>query len=223
MDIQFEIQDLAFSMVILSEQNNPSILTPDFLKETNIVNKDWLLDDNIFCTPQFANIGYKNGVRFSLDCQSLSVVDIAPNGDEFPVPDIATKFIEAVPLVKYHSLGINFDGLVAFNDPKHGKRFMIEKFLNKDILGTGFNIISFTPNLSIQWEDTVCNLSFQNMNEGKLKDTTVYGIAFKANFHREFKKINDNKLRNSTIIEKINGWSVDKKRYLSIVKNLISG
>ena len=110
--------DIAFSIVITAQNHNPTILNPDFLIRNEIVPADWPLDRDrpILTTPVHSTLCFGVGVCFNIDPDRLSISDSAPTGDVFPVPEIATKYLETLPHVNYRALGINFDKALVFPD-----------------------------------------------------------------------------------------------------------
>lgn len=98
-----------FSIVVLANDHNPTILNPDFLKAQNIVPGDWELAGPPITTPPFATVEYNSGVSISVDSNKLQVTD---NKTQIPndskVKNIVHQYVETLSYVRYLSLGINF-------------------------------------------------------------------------------------------------------------------
>lgn len=219
-----EKYDFSFSVVVLAENNNPTILNPDFLIRTKIVPSDWALNEPPLTTPAFSRINYSTGVLFTVDPERFTVQDSAPGGEFFPVPEIAVKYIEKIPHVKYHSLGINFEKALMFPKVKSASEFQKLRFLKNGPWEMGGDLSDFATKFIYSFSDSQCNITFSSpvilklpQYEGKPKD----GLIISANFHRDFKKIKDHEERNKNIIEYIVRWEKDKSIFESITDKLI--
>lgn len=97
------------TVVVLSEGNNPKLLSHDFLARNGIVSEDWQIRD-IVVTPPFAQILYENRVQFVVEMNKLQVK--VNNPDLLPwektLPDMAMKYLEVLPHVAYKGVGMNF-------------------------------------------------------------------------------------------------------------------
>lgn len=97
------------SVVVLSEGNNPKLLSHDFLARNGIVPEDWQIRD-IVITPPFSQILYENGVQFTVEINKLQVRANNPEliDWEKELPAMASKYLELLPHVTYKGVGINF-------------------------------------------------------------------------------------------------------------------
>lgn len=97
------------SVVVLSEGNNPKLLSHDFLARNGIVPEDWQIRD-IVVTPPFSQILYENGVQFVVEINKLQVKVNNPDlfSWEKELPAMASKCLEVLPHVTYRGVGINF-------------------------------------------------------------------------------------------------------------------
>ena len=108
------------SIVVLANENNPTILNPDFLKIQKIVPEDWEVSDDPITTPPFSSVKYSNGytiivendkVQFAQDGESID----APSTR---LPEISQNYLTVLPHVKYSALGLNFRIAITADDPK---------------------------------------------------------------------------------------------------------
>lgn len=104
-----DLKLLNASVVVLSEGNNPKLLSHDFLARNGIVPEDWQIRD-IVVTPPFSQILYENGVQFVVEINKLQVKVNNPDlfSWEKELPAMASKYLEVLPHVTYRGVGINF-------------------------------------------------------------------------------------------------------------------
>jgi len=97
------------SVVILAEAHNPSILSPDWLKEKKIISEN---PSNFVHTPDFAVFESKT---FSLivDRQRLQLTAKKTSPKVLgALISIISRYFELLPHIPYLRLGLNFDWLV---------------------------------------------------------------------------------------------------------------
>src|SRR3989338_2693512 len=123
----------SFSIVILAQAHNPSILNPDFLKNQGIIS-NLLTPNKIICTPPVAQVSYVEGISITAEFDKLQFTDVSPKRIplESPVPEISEKYIKTLPHVKYTAIGLNFIGHYTKKDNKLISSFLYNKFLKKD-------------------------------------------------------------------------------------------
>lgn len=104
-----EYQLLNVAIVVLSEGNNPKLLSHDFLARNNIVPDDWEMRD-VLVTPPFSRLKYKNGVEFIVEINKLQIKVDNPEALAWDVelPGMARQYLQVLPHVNYTGVGINF-------------------------------------------------------------------------------------------------------------------
>ena len=122
------------SIVILAENNNPSILNPDFLKHNNIVPSDYIIKD-VLCTPPFAQVTFDNKYVIAVDQDKLQFLDNDPDRipTESKIAKMAESYITTLPFVRYRALGINFVGYYEFTNDELPLRYLASHFLKDDL------------------------------------------------------------------------------------------
>jgi hypothetical protein len=184
-----ETYDFSFSVVIIAENHNPTILNPDFLKRNNIIEQDWPVDQNrlVLTTPAHSEVSFLNGVTISLDPRRLIIKDMAPTGQYFPVPEIATKFLQTLPHVSYNKIGINFEKAVIFDNKKYAYSFQKDKYLKNGPWSENRKLNQFVCKFIFLLDNGNCNVSFsspQQISLIEMKNTPQLGILASANFDR---------------------------------------
>jgi hypothetical protein len=123
---------LNFSIVVVAEHHNPTILNPDFLARNNIVPDEWSwnLREDCFSTPPLAQVKYENGVSLLCEQSKLQVVDGGESVDpaESLVDAIAVSYLRTLPHVRYMGLGVNFKAMLPCEHPSSA---LTDRFLKK--------------------------------------------------------------------------------------------
>lgn len=113
---------ILFSVVVVGGDHNPTILNPDFLAIREIVPKEWEWEvaDPAITTPPFAIVRYTNGTSITVERNKLQVADSSVGNDpmDSKVPEIARRYVNTLPHVRYTAVGINFHSIVEVPDPE---------------------------------------------------------------------------------------------------------
>jgi len=121
---------LNFSIVVVAEHHNPTILNPDFLARNTIVPDDWgwKRSDDCVSTPPVAQVKYENGVSLLCEQSKLQVVDGSESVDPAGslVDDIAVSYLRTLPHVRYTGLGVNFKAMIPCEQPSSA---LMDRFL----------------------------------------------------------------------------------------------
>ena len=114
------VSHFEFSVVVVANDHNPTILNPDFLERQGIVQEGWgwKVMGPAITTPPFATVSYDSGVTVSVESHRLQVTDTSATGgpQSSKVVDIARRYVEVLSHVRYSAVGINFRSLVAHAD-----------------------------------------------------------------------------------------------------------
>ena len=115
-----DIELVQFSIVLVANDHNPSLINPDFLEREGIIDEKWGWEraGDPITTPPFATVPYEGGVTVTVEPSKLQVVD---RGSKVPtqshVGDIVNRYVQVLPHVPYRAVGINFNGAVKMPDP----------------------------------------------------------------------------------------------------------
>lgn len=185
--MQLEIFDIA--VVVTAEENNPTILHPEFLRSQNIVPKEWEIAEGPICTPPFSMVKFANGLLFTVESKKLQVEDTEPPKDYSlsVAHNYALKYLQALPHVLYTGVGINLKGFIEW---KESDKLVIERFLktgpwNDDALSPeGFGLRLVYP-----VGKGILRLSIDSGKLQRPKDSPGRnGILLSANYHKDLFK-----------------------------------
>ena len=103
-----ELQIIDASIALVANNNNPTILNPDFLKYNAIIPSDWELSTSPIVTEPFAQVSFKNAFQITsqfqkivFSCNDFSEIDLET------IASTAKRYIETIYNVKYVALGFN--------------------------------------------------------------------------------------------------------------------
>ena len=121
-----------FSIVVIAQAHNPTILNPDFLKNNNIVEAA-LTPKIVICTMPVAQVVYEEGISIVAEFERLQFIDTSSERipENSPIPQIAARYIETLPHVRYTAAGINFSGHYLFKDKDSARSFLSGKFIKE--------------------------------------------------------------------------------------------
>ena len=123
------IQPLQFSIVVLGENHNPTIINPDFLALRDIVPDKWKWKrgEPIITTPPFAQVTYDNNISIQVRPNLAQFLD--PRGCnplDSEILHISKEFVKTLRHVRYSAVGFNFHYLSEMELPDE---FLIKRFL----------------------------------------------------------------------------------------------
>ena len=212
-----EIRLVEFSVVLVANSNNPSIINPDFLRYNKIVDADYEVQDSPISTPAFSQVAFKNGITIVSDPARVMLTQAGTlNREHVLLPEIARRYLKCVPHVPYHAIGIN------------PKRF---------VPGQGANLIAGMLRDKSSW------MSFKDsLPEVQLKaiyrysERTIFlditsavitengkktsGILFQANFHRELTET-DAESRIKHLSSLLDSWESDLDDFYNLTSKFL--
>jgi hypothetical protein len=179
-----KLELLNVSVVVLAQGHNPTILHPAFLESQGIVPPDWQLAEPPICTPPLSVVKFANGIVFSVESNKFQVVEerASPESPGSKASELAIKYIEKLPHVRYTAVGVNFNGFIAVDSPAE---HLIERFLKPG----NWNSEALKPQalglrLSYAAAGGIVNLS---CDPSRVRRTPAEpqrrGIAVRANYH----------------------------------------
>lgn len=211
------------AIVTAAKNHNPTILNPDFLKRNKIVFEEGWEAEKILTTDVFSQVGFKNGFVITVDPQKIVFTDNGPSRSISKpllpsLDEIAIKYIDTLPHVKYSAVGVNFKAVVPFESQEESESFVRDKVISSGpwkefaggiksaILKFVYPIASGTLNISME------PATFQE-KAGQSEQKNVMLIS--ANFHRDISIDSDEAIEKMK--ETIEGWKNDRDNFFEMI------
>ncbi|HIK06247.1 MAG TPA: hypothetical protein IGS40_16280 [Trichormus sp. M33_DOE_039] len=210
MSQKFEVQELLIAIAV--KQQNPSILTADFLRYTGIIPSDWELARPPVLTNTAAQVVFQNGVSLIAEVNRIIFAEAIANKEpsEVQIPAIAHKYIETVKQVNYQGIGINLRGFVLDETKNQTTRnYIFSKLLQP---GAWQDFGSAPVQASMRFVYTLDDTQlYLDVNEAELQypdQTSKPAVLFSANFSRAIAQ-EEAKDRIATMDIVIDKWQTD--------------
>lgn len=202
------------SCVVVADQHNPSILNPDWLVKTEIIDREWKLADPSITTPLFARCSYVNKVQLVLEPNKLTVSSSPADNSDLSdqLPRIVRRYIDSLPHIPYKQLGNNFRFSTEMQDvlSKLKNKLVKEGNWNTDDISkikTTFQYFcnGYRINLTVESSDT-------REESGTDKEVSTLILGF--NYHRELNDL-------SSLRGGIDSWQNDYKDAVRRTKEIV--
>lgn len=178
-----EKEFIEFSLVILANDHNPTILNPDFLQRNQIVNDEWgwQVIGQPITTPPFATVQYDSKVVVTVEPMKLQVTDNSGQSiEKNHICEIVSNYVNCLPHVDYLALGINFTNI---SKVENVNEYLIDRFLKDGSWNRNANKMqSVGFKFSYGLENGTIAFS---IDKGSRKAVDKPFIVSRANFHRE--------------------------------------
>ncbi len=216
------IRHLEFSIVVVASDCNPTILNPDFLGRQAIVPEDWgwKLAGPPITTPPFATVSYDSGVTVSVEPNKFQVVDRLADKtfETSKIPDIARKYIQVLPHVRYTAVGHNFRSFVERAD---AESLLKERFLKPgpwDSDAHRLEGISLKFVYLLQGGRVIFSLDGATMTDRSGdQPKELHGILMHANFHRDCQGYPSDK----QVVEHLQSLKKDWEHYQTLLSDIV--
>jgi hypothetical protein len=220
MNQNLDVQEL--SLVIAVERQDPSLLTPDFLRYSGIIPQDWELARQPVRAQQAAQVSYQNGVSILAYPDRTIFVEPISDKAEAELPHIAQRYCEILRNLNFQAVGTNFRGHVLFP----GTEDSAHQYLCNTLLSPGpWQNIGTAPmraglNLIYTFERNVMNLSVQEAMIQLPEQERVPVVLFTANFETPLQSQSESE-RLTGLQQAIQGWQGDLATYRQTVAKLL--
>lgn len=217
------------SIVVVSSQNNPSIMSHQFLREYEIIPASWKLG-LLVESPVLSQASWENGLSIKSEPgriifqYDLNEGQAEPYEKECLLGDIAERYIGQLSKVKYTAVGINFSSIC--DDIEN-----IQEEFSKIFLSSNLNQI---PNISqegVKFSRKIDNFKTQNLTiefgqyieQGKysdIKKIPMY-LLLKGNLNCALTKV---KIHDSweEIMDVIKTWDTFYNYYATLVNEIVN-
>jgi hypothetical protein len=222
MNSRLDVQELA--LVISVQQQDPSLLTPEFLSYSGIIPQDWELARQPVRAQQVAQVSYQNGISIlAYPDRAVFVETLSSKTEEnIALPNIAQRYSEVLRNMDFRAVGVNFRGHVLFPDPEESAH----QVLCSTLLSPGaWQTLGKAPmkaglNLVYTLERNTLNLSVQEAALQLPEQERAPVLLFTANFETPLKgdAASD---RQSLLQSALGQWNNDLKLYHQTVDRLL--
>ncbi len=129
MSQSLSIQQMAITVIV--QKNDPTILTPDFLKYTGIVPTEWEVAREPVRNNSVAQVTFQNSVNIVSQSNKFLFSEVIANKEvkDIEISTIASKYIQKLSQAQYEGIGINFGGYALFPHSEQAARDFIFKTL----------------------------------------------------------------------------------------------
>lgn len=179
-----DIKLVQFSLVVVANDHNPTLLNPDFLDRQGIVMSEWgwsIAGDSI-TTPPFARVSYNSGVAITVETNKFQVADqVSTTPSDSKIEEIAKNYVKVLPHIPYSSVGVNFQVAAKFQSPE---KYVKDHFLKDGNWDTAEHPIQ-TVGMKLVYPCDGGRL-VMNLDHARLKGSEEEEVVLvAANFHRE--------------------------------------
>lgn len=185
-----KIRHLEFSVVLVANDHNPTILNPDFLALRDIVPAGWgwKLVGPTITTPPFATVAYDSGVTIIIEPNNLQVSDNSGKAEptSSKAIEIARTYVEVLPHVRYSAVGINFRSVA---EQAEADAFLKNRFLKSGPWDSeSYKLQGFGLRLAYPLDRGRLVLSLDSAivaERSEEQTQQTHGVMVYANFHRD--------------------------------------
>ena len=209
-----------FSIVVLAQAHNPSILNPDFLKNNKIVDANFTPKD-VICTPPVAQVSFHEGISIIADFERLQFIDHVseriPHNSQ--ISEIATRYISALPHVRYTAIGINFIGHYLCKSTNNASSYISDKFIKEGFwLSAGDELTNVGLKFVYLFGKIKCTISMESAEVIKPETGKVPAILINANYNLDVKDSNIQEIKAF-----ISDWKIQNERFNGFLEKIFSG
>jgi hypothetical protein len=209
-----------FAIAIAVKQQNPTILTPDFLRYSGIVPNNWELARQPIVTNSVAQVAFTNGVSIAAQVNKIVFSELIATKEvnEVEIAAIANKYIEKLPEVEYRAVGINFRGHVMFEQQNGSARNYIFKTLLNPGPWQEFGKAPVSAAMRFVYTLEKAQLNL-DINEAGLQlpdKTIIPSVIFSANFNHETAEDTSNQ-RIAHLLQVIKNWSINQEIFQELI------
>ena len=206
---------IAFSVALVADNVEPSMINPDFLRHNGIVGSDLQTEQPPVSTPLFSQVVFQGGLTVTAQ---PNLFDFSQRGEELTEDvvsaDIARRFLEKVPSPHYRAIGINPTGVRPLND---GSVSGIASVLIEGGRWLAFENVSPMVGLKVVYscQGRRITMDVQDSKKRESDGSESSGLLFAVNIHRDIEGA-DQEQRIARLMSILSRWKDD----LSDFKNM---
>ena len=210
---ELRIDLVEFSVVVVAQSNNPTILNPDFLRHNGIVSSDRALqtEQPPFTTPMFSQVAFADGLVVQADPARIIFAQAADalSREDVDCPAVAKGYLKTIPHVPYSALGLN--PKVVIRNPPFSR---LSKLLRTEgsWMTVGQAMPGFELKATYQMAGRRLALTLQEAQTEQGDDA----LLCTANIHREVEEDNQ-QMRVNSILSMLDSWKKDLDEFNALV------
>lgn len=178
-----DIQELA--IVITVQHHNPAILCPEFLKFSGVVPAEWELARSPVANIQAHQVVYQNGLSITAQADRILFIEpmAAKEPQELYAARTACQYMKALPHADYQAMGINFRGVVPFDEINAAHSYLMNTLLAPGLWQEyGQDAVKASINIVYTLERGRLFLSVSEATLQLSDDAPVSVVLFSGNF-----------------------------------------
>ena len=215
---QPDVALVAFSVVLVADNVEPSTINPDFLRYNDIVGSDLQTNQPPFSTPVFSQVVFEGGLAVTAQPDRLDFIQQGEAlTEDLAVADMATRFLEKVPHLPYKAIGLNLTGF------RHVESGSIGGGVASALIEGGkwmaFENVAPTVLLKAVYSygNKQIMMDVHDTRKQESDSSSSPGLLFAVNIHRDIGET-DRARRIARLMSILSGWQDD----LSDFRNLIA-
>lgn len=182
---------IGFSVVLVANSNNPSILNPDFLRYNDIVEPSLRVEGTPITTPAFSQVTFEGGLSVKADPNRVMFEQVGDSlaTENVICPEMANRYLQKVPHVPYSAVGINPKGFRVSSTavPEKVSAALLDK-------GAWLSFKDVQPDIHLKtiykFEKRTIVLDVVEAKKQAKNGVEPLGILFQANIHRDISVTN---------------------------------
>ncbi len=212
------VQELA--IVIAAKNQNPSILSPDFLKYSGMIPAEWELAGKPIFSNNLTRVSFKNGV--SIVGEPNRVIFAEAIADKttatVSIANVARKYVQVLPNMDFQAVGVNPRGFVAFTEKDAARNFITENLLSAGAWKEeGEAPMQASLNLIYKLQNTPVAINITQA-ELRQKDKAIPIVIFSGNFNYQVTGSNSQE-KLDLINQVIENWFNDITTFSNLINN----
>jgi len=214
------IELIGFSVVLVANSNDPSIINPDFLRYNEIVDPNRPVQGAPITTPAFSQVTFEGGLSVKADTNRVIFEQAGDPlaSEDILCPEIANCYLQKMPHVPYSAVGINPKGFRISCTEKAEK---VSTALRDNGAWLSFKDVHPAIHLKTiyKYDKKMIVLDVAEGTRPIDNDSKASGILFQANIHRDIPATNPQK-RVELVSEILTSWEDDLSDFNALVAKL---
>jgi hypothetical protein len=220
---KINLQELA--IVIAVKEIDPTLITPEFLKYSQIIPTDWEIAGQPARSFQGSQVTFQNGITVIAQPQRISFVELAVDKPiaGLEIPRLAEKLVNVLPNLSYVGVGINMRGYIDFGTDRH----LAREFMFQNLLAPGaWQQLGNAPvqagiNLGYVFDERRLNLTINEATIQVAEGQTNSIALFAGNFDYDIVNTTAPAAHTQRINQIVTNWQRDFELYQEVVSRFM--